>query len=186
MIEDLLLYCKPKGTLPDLVGSRSGALLIIGSETSVYDDLERYDHLHVGDRMLVDEIIISYPNQVEHIASLSVSRLWFWMKARPVDFKGEVHCGIRGGGFPENVWPFENEPKGSDLFAVIIALLMGYDSIVLAGVPVTNAPNIVGKPIEPQAMIRREQWEFLAQIWGDRVTSLSGWTFAQFGAPPNA
>jgi hypothetical protein len=182
MMEDLIRYMQPNGPLPDLVDSKTGSILIIGSAQIVTDDLDIYDHLHTGERMAVNDAIPWYSGKLDHAASLHPDKLWSWLKVRkdnPV-----LHSTRRAGGFPENyIWPMHADGGTSGLFAVAISLLMGFESIVLAGIPVSDDPKITGETGKIKAGAMQEEWLRFSRFFDGRVKSLSGWTHEQFGAP---
>jgi hypothetical protein len=181
MIEDLIRYCQPRDKLPDLTGSKSGSILIIGSAVCVKDDLARYDHLHAGERMAVNDMIPAYKGKLDHVASLHPDKLYFWCKARPD--KPIVHLSHRAGGWPDTVWPLHADGATSGLFAVIISLLMGFDSIVLAGIPVSDEVKITGEVGKIGAEVMQKEWLIFSKFFGGKVKSLSGWTREKFGEP---
>lgn len=181
-MEDLIRYCAPTGPLPDLIGSGAGkALLIMGSAKCLPDDLKRYDKKHNGERMAVNDAIPAYKGKLDYAASLHPPKLWFWCKARkdnPIPMS--TH---RAGGWPEVIWPLHADGGTSGLSAVIISLLMGFDSIVLAGIPVSNDPKITGAVGQITAETMQEEWMRFSRFFGGKVKSLSGWTEDMWGAP---
>ena len=181
MTEDLIRYCQPRDKLPDLAGSKSGSILIIGSAACVKDDLKKYDRLHQSERMAVNDMIPAYKGKLDHAVSLHPAKLYFWRKARadnPI-----VHSSHKAGGWPDTIWPLHADGATSGLFAVIISLLMGFDSIVLAGIPVSDEVKITGENGKIAAETMQKEWLIFSRFFGDKVKSLSGWSRETFGSP---
>jgi hypothetical protein len=180
-MEDLIRYCQPKGELPGLVGSKSGSILVIGSASCVTHDLNAYDKLHNGERMLINDMIPVYRGKAEHVASLHPAKLYMWARVRKD--KPLAHSTHRAGEWPPEIWNIHADGGTSGLFGVIISFLMGFDSVVLAGIPVSDEQKITGQVGGISAETMRQEWMRFAPFFGDKVKSLSGWTREQFGAP---
>ena len=180
-MDDLIRYVQPRSNLPDLVNSRSGSLLVIGSAACVQDDLKRYDKLHSGARMGVNDAIPWYKGKLDFAVSLHPSQLWFWCKARkdnPIPIS--TH---RAGGWPEIIFDIHADGATSGLSAIVVSLLMGFDSIVLAGIPVSDDPKLNGEVGRISAETMQKEWMIFSRFFGGKVRSLSGWTRDTFGAP---
>ena len=87
-----------------------------------------------------------------------------------------------------------NRPNGggsSGLFATRIALEVGYDRVVLAGVPLIGETGVmerdgtesVREPSGGGFAIYRGGWQKVYNEIKDNVRSMSGWTRETFGAP---
>lgn len=87
-----------------------------------------------------------------------------------------------------------NRPNGggsSSLFATRIALELGYERVVLAGVPLEGQATLVDADgtefvEEPSALgfgVYRRGWEKARDEIGEHVRSMSGWTRETFGEP---
>jgi hypothetical protein len=102
------------------------------------------------------------------------------------------------GNFAENEesgacirWNRPNGGGSSSLFATRIALELGYERVVLAGVPLVGDTTICDadgseKVEEPSATgfaIYRGGWEKVHDEIADNVRSMSGWTRETFGEP---
>ena len=180
-MDDLIRYVQPQGKLPDLVGSKSGPVLIIGSAACAENDLARFDKLHNGVRIAVNDAIPWYKGKLDYAVSLHPSKLWFWCKARkdkPIPIS--TH---RAGGWPEIIFPIHADGATSGLNAVIISLLIGFDPIVLAGIPVSDDPKLNGEMGRISAETMQKEWMIFSRFFGGKVRSLSGWTRDTFGAP---
>lgn len=72
----------------------------------------------------------------------------------------------------------------SGLYGVRIALLLGYDQIVLAGIPNDATGHFYEDPRTARSMVTSAAvWKRFAPEMAGRVTSLSGWTADLLGAP---
>ena len=193
-MKQVLDYVNPKGPLPDVAGTKSGDLLIMGIAACLWDDLSRYDHLHTGDRMAVNEAMIHYPERLDHGVSLHADQMY------GLAFKQFFHGAHKGwpviqthAHIPNHavkyVWPLTRDGGTTGLFAVLVALLMGYDRIILAGSPVDDSPAFYHPAPYPKDLsygrqIIRDEWQrAIDGCFGGRVKSLSGWTREQLGEP---
>lgn len=87
-----------------------------------------------------------------------------------------------------------NRPNGggsSSLFATRIALELGYERVVLAGVPLegttticdADGSEVVEEPSAAGFAVYRRGWEKVHGEIADNVRSMSGWTRETFGEP---
>ena len=90
-----------------------------------------------------------------------------------------------------HIWPLAREGGTSGLFAAVIGILMGYDQIILAGVPCDNTPHFFDPPwLETQTHMfglescynEWKAWRNEVPIFKDKVRSLSGNTRDLLGA----
>lgn len=70
------------------------------------------------------------------------------------------------------------------MFAVEVALMLGYDRVVLAGVPIVDVPNVF-HPENPgtYATDYKQAWQDKAPSWRGMVRSMSGNTMELLGRP---
>ncbi len=71
----------------------------------------------------------------------------------------------------------------SGMHAVEVALHLGADRVVVAGIPMDGGGHFWDPTPWDSAMMHREPWESAKPIWGDRVRSMSGWTADLLGVP---
>jgi hypothetical protein len=83
-----------------------------------------------------------------------------------------------------------NRPNGggsSGLFAVLIALELGFDKLILCGMPVDGEKRITSdgevEVGETPYQHYRKGWILRQGILSEHVRSMSGWTRETFGAP---
>ena len=202
-MEDLLKYCNPQGPLPEIAGTKSGALLIMGTGACLWDDLEAYDARHEGDRMGINEASQFYPlmhsRPLHHAVSLHPEFLWSYCVAP--DFYGahrgftplQSHAQIRHRvpktvQHPLNLWPLQRDGGTSGPFGVLIGLLMGYERIILSGMPQDGSGYFYNP--KHQSYFHHDayivEWNRMREsvpMMNERVRSLSGITREMFGAP---
>lgn len=166
-------------------GNRS--LLVIGTGETWQADANKICRARF-DVLAVNNATIYYLDRIDHAASLHFDE---WRDLRPLTArKGNRLCEKRqrnGGnsdflihspvGYPgiDMAWTEYGWGKGSSgLFGVYVGLGLGYQRIVLAGIPLSGL------------YLDHYQREWLHRLpeLKDRVWSLSGWTRALLGAPP--
>jgi hypothetical protein len=198
----LTAYVNPQGPLPGITGTKRGKLLIMGTGACLWDDLEAYDAHHEGDRMGINEASQFYPffysRPLTHAVSLHPEFLWGYCIAP--DFYG-AHRGFvplqshaqfrhRSGSsqHPLNLWPLMRDGGTSGPFGVLIGLLMGYEKIILAGMPQDGSGYFYNAKhpsyFHHDAYV--EEWGRLREdvpMVNERVRSLSGNSKIMFGAP---
>ncbi len=160
---------------------RSDSIVIYGSAPCTAEDLAKITNHGRHDHMAVGMDALAWRGPVDYVAT-----------NHPEDIP-EIRR--RFGGDPRIVGPtpapgidivtLYDPPRersgGSAMTAVLAALDLGYERIVLAGVPLTgNAPE--GNPYEA---FRRGWLDRKDELLGT-VKSMSGWTRELLGSPPPA
>ena len=193
-MKQLLRYVNPQDDLPDFKGC--GDLLVIGSAIGVWDDLKKYDHLHGNqDRMAVNDMMSYYPHPLTHGATLTLDKVPMWTFSQRLQSRRNkwapmlVHTH-RYTQYSDLVWHFMRDGGTSGLFAAIIGILMGYDNIILAGIPCDDSPRFFDPPWKKHDMFGQPhahiEWERVIKdvpVFSERVRSLSGNTAAWLGRP---
>lgn len=125
----------------ELVGKYKGKeLLIVGSGRCVWDDLEQIDYKRF-DIMCINDIVMHFPDVVEHMYSNDHHMLGNWVNARRPMVKRndprpiKIHSCQVGGTY---TWPWPGHGS-SGLNACYTGVALGYDKIVLAGLPLDNS-----------------------------------------------
>ena len=182
-------------------------VMVVGSARCVWDDLASFGPVAAYEVLAINDMIMHIP-RLDH--AFSHDRKWLprWLEARrprykQVDEQVFAHTVMdRSAGLNATVWPWQGTGT-SALGAVLTAIAMGYERIVLAGIPLDNSghyfdplhgtdfgPNTkyIGtnfdKALPPQnGKIR--YWSELkaAGVLDERVRSLSGRTREVLGAP---
>jgi len=187
-VKELLRYVNPKGPLPDIAGTKSGDLLVMGTAACLWDDLSRYDDQHKGERLAVNDAIFYYPVfasfKLNHGVSLHCDFLSVYTHGSP---SLPTHSNISSnGGHPTHVWPLQRDGGTGGLFAVLIGLLMGFDRIILAGSPIDGSGHFYypGKTALYGDSIVRDEWlRARDAVFKGKVKSLSGCTREWLGEP---
>ena len=187
------------GGLPKIAGTYTGGLVVCGDAACVWDDLERFKCKSVinGGRVLkpgwqfltVNKLVEVFPGDVEHCYSNSSRCLNLYVPARrdeyAREFGGSLHKHSISTGV-ENVWPF-NGCGTSGLGAVLTGIGLGYQRIVLCGLPLDDGPHNGEPPWRTTAFASSEaagavgsdrngHWELAKIAFDGKVRSMSGRT----------
>lgn len=171
----------------------SGPLLIIGGGRCVWDDLARFnDKAFGGTRMAINDIGQHYMGHIDHWATLHPEYMHGWLHYRqthvmsgdrpPLVHSDKAHHAV------DYAWSLQTSGGTSGLLAVWVGILMGFDPITIAGVPMDGSghyfdPPDYSKTDFHQAHIRAS-WDWAAtEIFDGRVKSMSGWTAKLLGTP---
>lgn len=189
-----------------LVGTRSGPILIMGSARCLWDDLKALgDWPH--ERMCLNVTGLLWRGEFRHWATLHPDVAWFhpsspfWRfnrqnHVRPIWLHGSSYNAISIAKLGPNAahvyeWPFERRLRNGStgLFGVEVALALGHDPVVLAGVPLDGS-GYFWEPAEMPIWLGgfaqqdiHATWAERAALWGGRVKSLSGYTRQLLGGP---
>jgi hypothetical protein len=182
-------------------------LIIVGSGRCVWDDLEQLHKFRTkeitDDVMCINDMIMFYPGDITHCVSCDAPMLPKWWAARRPPYKSQFskvprfhtvnnYQGVKG----VETWEFQGAGT-SGLLACKVGLELGYDEIILCGVPIDNdghfweAPwgktNFQREIADSKGNIRgdgRKYWTRARDTYFEgRVTSMSGNTRKILGAP---
>ena len=177
-------------------------LIIVGSGRCVWDDLEKLWPI-TDDVMCVNDMIIHYPGEIDHVFSCDGYMLKHWWDARRPPYRDQFkkipqfHTVNNDQDVPKgyNLWAFAGGGT-SGLAACFAGIGMGYEHIVLCGVPIDNeghyweAPwgktNFQREIANSTGQIRgdgRRFWVNAKEKFNGRVKSMSGYTKKLLGAP---
>lgn len=188
---------------PKIAGTYRGRVIIVGGGPTVWDDLKKLAEVK-ADYMAVNEVGMFMPQALDHWVSIHAEYFQWWLPLRrgaswtpaglQLNHPTQTHSVQRGAGV-RHVWPKMQVPPGhggSALAACRIAFLLGYESAILAGVPLEG----VGHFYEPPDLDRKQHYalteysEFLGAFaaaarneFRGRVTSMSGKTLELLGHP---
>ncbi len=186
-----------RGERPPLVQTKTARrLLIAGPARCLFDDLAGLRALGDGpdETMAIKYACLGIPWAIEHIASLHGDLLPHF-KALTQHLAGRPNPVTTHSALPSDpadaVWDLEQQRGTSSLFALQVAIAMGYRRILLAGVPLDSSGKFHSPPgalrdLERYGDLPREDvqiWRAAAGRWSDRVRSLSGRTAEWFGRP---
>ena len=182
----------PATSYPDKIDTESGPCLVVGGAPCVWGDIAPFYSDCGGkfggrfDVICVNDIGMHFPGPVKHLYSNNNAYLDKWQKARrdsfvktygPIQFTHSNHVG-------GNVtWPWPGSGTSS-LGAVYTALALGYDKVVLAGIPLDNSGHYFEPPWRKSNFInevpnkgdtRIKYWDDAAKnVFGGCVTAQSG------------
>ena len=181
-------------------------LVIVGSGRCVWDDLEQLHTFRTkeitDDVMCINDMIMYYPGNITHCVSCDAPMLHKWWDARRPPYKTSFaqpprfHTVDNDQGVPKvETWKFQGGGT-SGLLACFVGLQLGYDDIILCGVPIDNTGHFWEAPWgktnfnreinDIHGRIRgdsRRYWTKAKEKFAGRVTSMSGNTKLIFGPP---
>lgn len=192
-------YGTSPNMLPKIAGKYAGKNLIVcGDAECIWNDLERFGcraansvEKYGWDFLTVNRAIETFPGKVEHCYSNVYWVLSRFIKARRDEYMHEFgkprysHAITEGADF---TWPWVGQGT-SGLGAILTGLALGYDRIVLAGIPLTNTPHN-GEPwwrktrFTTEVKDQDQHWSnAINKAFDGKVTSLSGRTAEWLGEP---
>lgn len=195
---------------PGLAGKYEGKNLVIcGDAYGVWHDLEAFGCRSDKGRgrveknewqfMTVNKMVATFPGNIEHAYSNEGHILQKYIEARRPEyrkeFSGPAHAHSCNRGV-KHKWPFGGHGT-SGLGACLVAIGLGYDRIVLCGIPLDNGPHN-GEPHwrnckfeTAEAASPKDHPEKPSMHWAraiqyafdGKVTSMSGRTRDWLGTP---
>jgi len=180
--------------LPGVAGQFSGRLLIVGGARCVWDDIDQLPgrlEKWTGDIMAVNDVGQHIHQFIRHWATLHPEYMPGWHAYRyghNYGARGHVYThSTKIAAAIQFVWDLPLAGGSSGLFAAKIALLMGYEEIVLAGMPMDGSGHFFDPPwLDHSGLGRADliEWEQAREVvFGGRVRSLSGKTREILGGP---
>jgi hypothetical protein len=139
--------------LPPIAGSYKGGLVICGDASCIWADLESFgcrSDLGKGsvakdgfDFMAVNKIGETFPGKIEHWYSNAAHLLMTWVAARRTEYSKEFEAPLHTHSSSEGAmwhWPFGSHGT-SGLGAALVGIGLGYEQIVLCGIPLSDGPH---------------------------------------------
>lgn len=179
-----------QGEAPSRLGRFSGPLLILGGGRTVWDDYAKVRPWK-GEIMAVNDIGAHMHDRIRHWVTLHPEYMPGWKHYREKHLYGQgisamTHSYKEKEGI-DVVWKIGNQGGTSGLFACFVGLMLGYNEIVLGGLPMTNDGHYFDPPWQYTAF----QDKGVALVWASaqtnifkgRVKALSGWTKTWLGSP---
>jgi len=188
----------PGESPPRCAGNFSGVAVVMGCGRTIWDDLAQVKDLDRIGVIAVNNMILHHKGRVNHGVSMHPEEPNLWRALRPYYQCEESHVTTHGyrkhdkAGLSEcdYVWGNIDGAMGgtSSILAVIVGLALGYDEIILAGVPLDGDGHFYDPPGKTLNMFNSD---FIKMEWTNtehnyfqgRVKSLSGWTRELLGAP---
>jgi len=175
------------GELPEIAGLCSGRLLVIGSGHTLLSDIEKAGDW--GCEKLAVNAAGIFISDLDHYYSSMSDCIPGWLGARGNFYSNnDIIVHANKGGKADYLWPVNGRfAPNSGVGAAVIGCGLGYDEIVLAGIPADGGlhfhPHWEDKMDHGQPN-KLTAWERLKNEYFDgRVTSLSGNTREMLGAP---
>jgi len=170
--------------------------VVLGTAPSMWDDLAAADELMTGmewEVIAVNEAGILYEKPFALWFSIHGFKLVKWVRKRGelgLDMNFKAYGNFADPEKSEDVirWNHPNGGGSSGLFAVLGALELGYDQLILCGVTMDGKKKhdpTAGQLIDatcPYDSYRPGWYKVQAQI-KDKVRSMSGWTAEFLGKP---
>jgi hypothetical protein len=177
---------------PSCCGKFRGLALVIGSARCAWEDLEPY-RTRSKAAVVVNDMGIYLDWPIDHWVSLHPELLTIWLDLRrkhsyPISSGYETHTQKSSPGI-KNAWNLEKYAAYSGLFAVEIALLLGYDEIVMCGIPADGSgrffdpPWLAGHHDDKNGKDSFKRHCLNNKELTKRVRSMSGWTKQLLGGP---
>lgn len=196
--EFLAFYGTSTLNFPKIAGTYRGGVIVCGDAACIWNDLEKFG-CRSGDGVAksrwdfftVNRIIETFPGTVEHAYSNVAKVVMRHVNDRRDEYTNEfgppraTHSRTLGTDY---VWPWHGGGT-SGFGAVLTALALGYDEIVLAGMPLDNSPHNGEPPwrvtrFTQEVDNKDEHWRRAIDFaFEGRVKSLSGRTQKWLGAP---
>lgn len=174
-------------SLPPVAGTRAGVVVVAGSGRTLWSDLHPIGH-YGYDAMAVNDAIMHFPFRLIHAYSNAAERLPLWVGARREDLQArdgvieQHHCRSfwQAGTF----WPWPGHGT-SGLNAVYTAIGLGYEKVIVVGMPLDNTGHYFDPPWRgnPDYKSERRYWLSVADILRGVVVGVSGWLADTFGRP---
>lgn len=192
--------------MPEITGTYAGkSLVIVGDAHCVWDDLEAFGCKVTHRRgcvakdgwdfLTINKAVECFPGNIEHAYSNEPHLLAKFIAARRNEYQREfsgpmhTHSGTKGA---KHNWPWGNWGT-SGLGACFVGAALGYDAVVLCGVPLDDGPHN-GEPHWRKCGFTNEaastagggpskHWQKAKKALGPRLTSMSGRTKQWLGAP---
>jgi len=160
----------PSSEYPDLVDKFSGRLVIVGGARCVWNDLGRLGFTHGAmpktEIMVINDIVMHFPGAIKHFYSNDSVSTPKWIAARrrllskPYGNPEYVHTCRKGRGYN---WPWPGHGT-SAMGAVYTGLALGYEKIILCGIPLDNTGHYFDPPWVETNFIREVGFKGNGQI----------------------
>ena len=192
----------PKSDYPEpYVDSESGPCLVVGGARCVWNDIRPFHAEYGGkfggkfDVICVNDVGMHFPGPVKHLYSNNHLFLEKWKSARRDQFVSTygaiklTHSQQQGGNV---TWPWPGSGT-SGLGAVYTALALGYDPVIICGIPLDDSGHYFDMsetrssftkqvPLKGSGVIK--YWHKAREdVFQGRVTSMSGRTRDLLGSP---
>lgn len=178
-----LLYCKEY--IPEIAGTYSGTCVIVGSGRDMWIDWDKVKDK--GFDVMGVNVGGQFIPRVTHLFSWHCVQISAIAAFRKQEFYGQEFLTHSVRKYPgiDWVWYLSGGASMSGISAIDLCVLLGYENIILCGVPMDDSGYFYGRPKNSEIcdVYRQEEVVRLKKKFGDKVKSLSGYTCEIFGAP---
>jgi hypothetical protein len=183
---------------PEIYQQCRGSLLILGAGRSLWEDLQSLKKYKFDDVMAVNFTAAFYSGYISHFATLEGNMASFSLGLRErIHGKDDnkIHIHVNDSGHAEDGinWNMPEDIKhgSSGIFALSVGVCLGFDKIVIAGMPLDgkgrffDPPGEVSGPMSYDDGFIRRTWERYMHDgeWLSKVRSCSGRTRSWLGEP---
>jgi len=163
-------------------GDYTGKLIICASGRCVWSDMEMAGE---GEYMAVNDMIMHLPFRLSHAYSNDPIMLPRWKAARRPDYNQDFITHSCYGG-SDRLWPWPGHGTSS-LNAVYTGLALGYDEIILCGIPLDDSGHYFDPPwkksnFHNEVPLRDGELKYWKGLKGYPIKSMSGRTKELFNA----
>lgn len=182
------------GDAPSYLAKFKGNLIIIGGARCVWEDYVQAEKAGFsGSVMAVNDVGLYYDRPLNHWVSMHASFLFHWVALR----KGHSMMGHETLTHTREPYPgirvaWDIQPYGwtSGMFATQVAVALGYERILLCGIPQDGTGRFFDPPWMPGGehddRNSKKAWRSIVENTPElraRVRSMSGWTREIYGGP---
>lgn len=184
--------------IPSCAGTFSGPIAVVGSARCVWDDLDKLNGFD-GHRMAVKSMGLYLRGGYQHWAGFHGERFQWLVPLAGYRIDGDLNARPRRwiptrramthaeepNPEVQQVWKLAGQRSGtSGLFGAKVSVLLGYEPVILCGIPMDGTGRFYDRPgFVGNAIDGIEEWERCAPIFAGRVKSMSGRTRDLLGAP---
>ena len=165
-------------------------LIILGGSRNVWSDYKKIRKKSAR-VMAINYVALHCPDPIHYIVSMHSEALG---SIRDLREKAERNRGHVMGKAPIQTHGIEKHPGvdfvhetihggSSGLFAALLAVKLGYENIVLCGIPLDNEGNFYDPPWVNDRFSNKKFRGWKTSDLHGKITSMSGWTREYFGAP---
>lgn len=177
---------------PPCLGQYRGNLIIVGGARCVWDDYMRViEKGFDGSAMAVNDVGMYFDKPINHWVSVHAGFLCFWAALRK-GHRNDQFSTHTNESFPGIDMAWDIQPTGwtSGMFAAQVGVALGYDKIVLCGLPQDDTGRFCDPPWagggEHADKNSKKGFRTIVEQTPElkaRVRSMSGWTKEVFGEP---
>lgn len=184
----------------NLEGSYSGNLIIAASAECLWDDYLRAKELVEDEDLMCVNLaaICFYYRHIDHLVTLHHEGMRRFYAAAQIERRARsnrdrrcqkiiTHSYKEASGGVDVLWDITNPGGTSGLFAATVAVRLGYDKIILCGMPIDNSRRFYDSPnkvFKYSGLSQQDPWQNAARTRLEgKVRSMSGNTRKILGEP---